>query len=387
MTGAGSAPGASGPDAAGLAAAGAAALGVPLAGPVPLAASARSAVLRCREPGGGTVVVKGYPRDDEGAASFAAEAAGLTLAAGSGLAPRLLAADPGSLTIVMSDLGTAPSMADLLLDSHVPDAARPAAAALTGWARALGQLAAHGAGQAAEHARLLARYGGVPGSGYVAQLGARIQDTAQRAARIGVTAVPGGLDDELGQLAEFAAATRYQVFSPGDVCPDNNLVTRDGVRFVDFEAAGFHPVFLDAAYLRMPFSSCWCVATLPQALAASAEAAYRAGVTRVYPDLAGDATWQHGVRLAMAAWTLSSLGSLLAGALAGDAPLTAGRPAPGWRQLLRHRWRTVAAELAVSGELPAVLALTRELLAATRHWQAPRLGSYPALPAGLPAGG
>jgi hypothetical protein len=372
--------------AASAVAAGAAALGVPLAGPVPLAASGRSAVLRCREPGGGTVVVKAYPRDDEGPGSFAAEAAGLVLAGGSGLAPRLLAADADSLTIVMSDLGTAPSLADLLLDGHAPDAARAAGAALTDWATALGRLAAHGAGRAGEHARLLARYGSAPEAGYVARLGERIQGTAQRAARLGVATVPGGLDAELRQLTEFAAAAGYQVFSPGDVCPDNNLVTTGGVRFLDFEAAGFHSVFLDAAYLRMPFSSCWCVAALPQALAARAEAAYRAGIIQVYPDLADDGRWQHGVRQAMAAWTLNSLSSLLAGALAGDAPLTGERPAPGWRQLLRHRWRTLAAELAVAGELPAVLALTRDLLAATRHWQAPELGAYPALPVSPAAG-
>jgi len=282
--------------------------------------------------------------------------------------------------IVMSDLGAAPTLADLLLASQSAEAARAASSALVDWAAALGQLAAHGAGRAAEHAGLLSRYGATPQAGYVARLGERIQATGERAARLGVTRLPDGLDAELSQLTKFAAAAGYQVFSPGDVCPDNNLITPGGVRFLDFEAAGFHPVYLDAAYLRMPFSSCWCVAALPQALVAEAEEAYRAPVAQVFPDLADDDRWQHGVRQAMAAWTLNSLGSLLAGALAGNAPLTGERPSPGWRQLLRYRWRTLAAELAVAGELPAVLALTRGLLTATEHWQAPGLGGYPALP-------
>lgn len=366
--------------AASAVAAGAAALGVPLADPVPLAHSARSVVVRCRLPDDSPVVVKAYPPGGEGPASFAAEAAGLDLAAGSGLAPRLLAADAAALTLVMSDLGTAPSLADLLLDGRGAAGALAAGAALASWAGALGQLAAHGAGRAGEHARLLARYGGAPPAGGAARLGDRIQHTAQRAARLGVTRLPDGLAAELRLLAEFAAAPGGQAFSPGDVCPDNNLVTPAGVRFVDFEAAGFHPAFLDAAYLRMPFASCWCVFTLPPELAGRAEAAYRAGITRACPELADDTRWQHGVRLAMAAWTLNSLKTLLAGALAGDAPLTGERPAPGWRQLLRHRWRTLAAELAAAGELPAVAALTRDLLAATEHWQAPELGPYPALP-------
>ena len=360
-------------------AAGAAALGVPLSDPVPLAHGARSAVLRCREPGGGSVVVKTFPRDDDGAASFAAEAAGLTLAAGSGLAPRLLAADRSLLTVALSDLGQAPSLADLLLDGQAPGAARAAGSALAGWAAALGRLAAHGrAGRPSMPGcwpATAARRGRATWPGSVE----RIQATAERAARLGVPRVPDGLAAELRQLTEFAGAPEHQVFSPGDVCPDNNLVTPGGVQFLDFETAGFHPVFLDAAYLRMPFSSCWCVFALPHALVTEAEEGYRAAVVAVYPDLADDTRWQGGVRQAMAAWTLNSLGSLLAGALAGDAPLTGERPSPGWRQLLRHRWRTLAAELAVTGELPAVLTLTRDLLTATRHWQAPGLGPYPAL--------
>jgi len=38
-----------------------------------------------------------------------------------------------------------------------------------------------------------------------------------------------------------------------------------------FESAEIHSVFLDAAYLRMPFTSCWCVFRLPAELAAAAE--------------------------------------------------------------------------------------------------------------------
>ena len=107
------------------------------------------------------------------------------------------------------------------------------------------------------------------------------------------------------------------MFSPGDICPDNNLLTAAGVRFLDFEASGFHSVFLDAAYLRMPFSTCWCVFALPSGLGAAAEARYREQVCGIWPRLAEDAVWLPGVRRAVAAWTMSSMWWLLRRAIDG----------------------------------------------------------------------
>jgi hypothetical protein len=84
------------------------------------------------------------------------------------------------------------------------------------------------------------------------------------------------------------------VFSPGDICPDNNLLTPDGLRMLDFEGASFHSVFDDAAYARMPFATCWFVYALPDGLAAEIEELYRAEVVRVFPDLADDRIWRPG---------------------------------------------------------------------------------------------
>lgn len=365
-------------------AAGSAALGRPLSDPVLLSGGEWSAVLRCRDAAGGTVVVKSYPPGEEGPASFAAEAAGLALTRESGLGPRLLAADEAALTVVMSDLGRAPSLADLLLDG--PAAA--AAAALLDWAGALGQLAGYAAGREDEHARLLTRYrAGQAGHSFGEGMPLTCSSVVGRAALLGV-GEPPGLAADLRSVADLVESSRYQVFSPGDECPDNNLITPDGVRFLDYETAGFHPVFLDVAYLRMPFSTCWCAFRLPAGLAAEAERSYRAEVCRVHPELADDDVWQRGAALAIAGWTMNSMGWLLGRALAGDAPLSDERPAPGARQLLRHRWRVLAGELAggglpggglPGGELPALAELMTHLLAATEHWQVPDLGPYPAL--------
>ena len=98
-----------------LLAAASAALGEVLSEPADLGGSERSAVLRCRRPDGATVVVKSYKRTAAGAESFTAEAAGLAFTSESGTGPRLLAASYQARLVVMSDLGSGPSLADVLL--------------------------------------------------------------------------------------------------------------------------------------------------------------------------------------------------------------------------------------------------------------------------------
>jgi len=372
-----------------LLAAASAALGATLTDPQDLGGSERSAVLRCRVVGGGTVVVKNYPGTAEGAKSFAAEAAGLALAAQYGAGPRLLAASAPVRLVVMSDLGQAPSLADVLL------AGSPAAAeaALLDWVRACGDLAAVTAGQQPELAALLAAHraalaasgtqpapnGPEPAAeGSAHWLERRIFQIPALLGELSLPA-PAGLAGDLAEVAGIVRPGQPEVFSPGDICPDNNLLTAGGVRFVDFESAEFHSVFLDAAYLRMPFSTCWCVFRLPERIARTAEAAYRDRVGRVFPDLASDDRWRPGVRRAMAAWTLHAMSYLLDRSMAADkSMIDDDRAAPTARQLLRYRWRWLVGELEPASELESLCALARGLLAATEHWQVPELPLYPA---------
>jgi len=269
----------------------AALLGEPLRDPIDLGGSERSAVLRCALPDSDTVVVKAYPQTEAGRSACAAEAAGLEFIAAmppGGYAPRLLGVDREAPLVVMSDLGSAPSLADLLLGSAQPAAAR----AWLEWSVACGRLAAASAGCQDRFARIF----DAPDSGWLRD---RVLNAADLVAPLGVD-VPAGL---AGDLASVVAGFEhgYQVFSPGDICPDNNLVTAAGIRFVDFESAGFQSVFLDAAYLRMPFSTCWCVLRMPPGLAAEGESAYRREVVKAFPDLASDAVGEAGVLRASAA--------------------------------------------------------------------------------------
>ena len=374
-----------------------AALGVAVADPVDLGGSERSAVLRCRPVSGGTVILKSYPLTADGAESFVAEAAGLAFTSAAGVGPQLLAADVAEQLIVMSDLGDAPSLADLLLG----ESAAMAASALLGWALACGQLAVRTADEQPELSRLRATFAGsraradadpaadrTTGSDAGAAgsdtgtagghwLARQIQSVPDLLGALSLTE-PAGLGAELDAVAAIVVPDSYQVFSPGDICPDNNLLTTAGIRFIDYESAEFHSAFLDAAYLRMPFSSCWCVFRLPAELHAATEAAYRAQVCRVFPELADDEIWQPGVRLATAAWTLHALTYLLEPSMIADRPMHDHRtPAPTARQLLRYRWQRLRDELGPAGELPAITALMSSLLDVTRSWHTPDLPPYP----------
>ncbi|ETK34035.1 hypothetical protein [Microbispora sp. ATCC PTA-5024] len=336
--------------------------------PVDLGGSRRSTVLRCRTGDGGSVIVKSYAAEREGLRSFTSEAAGLSL----GLAgPRLLGADPAARLVVMADLGTAPSLADVLLGDD------PAAGAdgLLAWARGLGRLAARSAGRRADLARLRARYDlGVPSWEDEPWIGQRMSGLLAwlEAARF---PVPYGLADELSAIRE-TVEREYPAFTPGDTCPDNNLLAPDGLRLLDFEAAGFQSVFLTAAYCRMPFSTCWCVFRLPAGLAAEVERAFRAEVVPAFPELADDAVWQAGTARAVAVWTVDVTAALLARVLDEDGPMhPTRRPVPTIRQVLRHRWETASG----LEEYPALVKTMRLLLdvfAAT--WAAPPLPVYPA---------
>jgi hypothetical protein len=362
-------------DVAEVVAAASASLGRPLTDPVELPGGGDwSVVLRCRDTADGSVIVKSYPQTAEGTSSFAAEAAGLQVASGSGLTPDLLAADQHLQTVVMSDLGTGSSLADALLG----DSAAAARAALLAWATACARLSVAASPRRAEfEAAWTGHLAGRPDERHSAGLGARVLAAPEQAAKLGVT-VSAALHAELALVAAAVADDRHAVFSPGDVCPDNNLVTSHGIRFIDFEEAGFQPAFLHAAYIRMPFSTCWCVFRLPADLSAAAESAYRSQLLRAWPDLADDSVWAAGMRLAIAAWTLSSTSWLLRRSLAADVPMNSDAESPTTRQLMRYRWQQLAAELETSGDLPAVAALMQSLLAATARWEAPDLPLYPA---------
>ena len=164
------------------------------------------------------------------------------------------------------------------------------------------------------------------------------------------------------------------------MCPDNNLLTPEGLQVLDFESASFHSLFQDAAYARMPFPTCWCVSRLPAGLAVEVEQRYRKLVVGTFPDLTDDEVWEAGVRSAVALWTVTMTPHYLWTVQEkGDAPMHSARSdLPTTRQVARHRWSSLVELLEPVGELPVLVKHMRALLEATVSWNVEPLPYYPA---------
>jgi hypothetical protein len=340
-----------------------AALNTNLTNPTDLGGSARTTVLRCHKEDNTTVIVKAHHND---APNFDAEARGLAFTTHG---PQLLAVDHEAALIVMTDLGNGPSLADALLGTDNDRAT----AALLAWATTYGRIAAETYGREPE---LQAPNEEDEENDFPATL-----------VELGVT-LPNGLEEDLATIQDPPGP---RVFSPGDICPDNNVLTPHGLRVLDFEGASYHSVFADAAYTTMPFATCWCVFRLPDGLATRVEATYRTEIATVC-EIADD-TWTRGTATATASWVIGMTMLLGKRAMTADAPMHRTRtPVPSRRQLLRHRWQTMADSLESINELPALQETAHRLLDVTEPWQTEPLPLYPAFrdpdrpPQSAPAG-
>jgi hypothetical protein len=204
--------------------------------------SSRAAVVRVRLQGAGTVIIKqplsneAYDREIEAMRTLPAAVRPALVATGNGL-------------LAIEDLGSGPSLADLLLGSD----AEAAEAALVGWAASLGR---------ALKATLRRGPEEKP-----ERLDAGVHEMRLLGNELGV-AVPPALEEDAQRIASILATPGpWLAFCPGDTCPDNNRVRADGsVRLFDFEAAGWRNAAIEAAYCRVPFCTCWCVARLPEGM-------------------------------------------------------------------------------------------------------------------------
>lgn len=330
---------------------------VRLSDPEDLGGSARSVVLRVRVAENPfslprTVVLKrniGNVNDGD-ADPFAHEAASCRLLTAvqpaDPVGPELIAHDPGERLLVMEDLGRAATLAEKLLGSDPKAAER----GLLAWARSLGRLHAVTAGREADFGALMRR------------LGARTwHDPVAPDARRALAELPDLLAGELGVTTPDATAERaratarllggpgFRAFSPSDLCPDNNLVTNRGVRFLDFEWGCIRDVTLDVAYIRVPFPSCWCVFALPSGMADAMLAEWRAQVADVWPALADDEVLLPRLREAHLLWTWLSTWWLMPRGGAPDRPIAFDESvSPRRGRALVDRWEGLGAACAAT---------------------------------------
>jgi hypothetical protein len=325
----------------------ASALGVPALTVVgTLGGSRRSEVWRVAAPDlpGGTAIVKHHLQPDS--RTWVRESAGLAAADGT-RTPRLLAVTQDPTVVVMSDLGDGASVADLLLGTD-PQAA---AAGVRAWAGAVAEV------QESTVDRLddfVAALGDLPPHGTIAEVDGLAGALEGLAATHGLP----WSDRVTGALAEHAAPLEdpdEQRFSPGDTCPDNNVQTATGLHLIDLEFAEVRHRAWEAAYLRVPWPTCWCAWAIPDEVARAASAPFGAS-----PD---------DVDRATLVWCLLSSSWFLAGALDPTSVNSDTERRPG-------RWTLVLSRLALASRLPGPAALT-SYAGALRDELAARWGEHP----------
>lgn len=351
-----------------------------LSDPVDLGGSHRSVVARVRVAGPegapSSLVVKARPAGAE-RDGYAAEAAALGVVAG---APRLLAADDDAMLLVLEDLGSPPTLADALLGDDPALAQRR----MLEWAQALAEVAVRGRGREQEYAESWARRAGAEAArrdqvwlpeaftafGDLLDAAGLLPDDRHRA-----------LKRERDDVLALLVPGPDRALGVSDACPDNVLFLPSGPRFLDFEAAAYRSVFLDAVYTRVPFATCWCVFDAPSSIVEGMESAYRSTLALAFPEATADEAWEAGMLRADAAFAVSMTAWLLESAIESGRPVgPAGRESVSRRALLADRWRRFAADPRASGRYPELAATFADLVATyASDWDdAGPLPSYPA---------
>lgn len=325
---------------------------ITLAEPEVLGGSGSASVIRVRVASSPftlprSLVVKRYPQELSGTVDdgFAREAVSYqlftALAEDDRMCPQLFAHGGTQRVLVLEDLGNAATLADKVLGGDQ----RAAEHALVSWSRSLGRLHATTAGREADFDALMRRQ----------ESPCETQElvTAVEQADAGVPelleAVTGR---ELGDVADVVAArigwllagSRHRAFSPSDICPDNNLITGKGVRFLDFEGGCVREALLDVGHLLVPFPLCWCAFALPETVSTAMLAAWRAEVVGVWPELAEDEVLESHLLDARLFWAWLSTWRLLPRAGEDDGPIDPGSRSPRRGVTLAAQWRAVVAE-------------------------------------------
>lgn len=325
---------------------------VGLAEPEDLGGSGSASVVRVRVASSPftlprTLVLKHYPPQRPGDTDdgFAREAVSYqlftALAEDDRMCPELFAHGGGERVLVLEDLGKAPTLADKLLGSDP----RAAEHALLSWSRSLGRLHATTAGREADFDALMRRQEtACDERPLVADVERAQHELPGLLAAVLGRDIPGAAEIVAERTRWLLEGSRHRAFSPSDVCPDNNLITGKGVRFLDFEGGGMRDALLDAGHLVVPFPLCRSAFALPRATTDAMLGAWRSEVTGMWPELAQDDVLESHLLDARLFWAWISTWRLLPGPGEPDGPVDPTTRSPRRGALLSSQWHAVAAE-------------------------------------------
>ncbi|HZC25449.1 MAG TPA: hypothetical protein VE287_00375, partial [Actinopolymorphaceae bacterium] len=170
--------------------------------------------------------------------------------------PAFHAGDADLGLLLMEDLGSGPSLADVLLDRS-PDRAR---VALDGYVDALADIHLATLAHVDTFERRRRAFGGEP-----AAVPALLDGDGQPLLLQGLGALADDADIDAASDAirwvdgVVRSPGRWRAFNVNDCCPDNNRVYADGrVRLFDLEFCTVQHALLGLAYVRTTMPTCWC---------------------------------------------------------------------------------------------------------------------------------
>ena len=217
---------------------------------------------------------------------------------GSSFAPRYIAGSDAAGFLITEDLGSHPSLLDLLFGED-PEAARQGS--LT-FARGLGRL----------HAQTAQRLESLPPAlpvvhVPVAEHWQHVQDAVAQQQ----LPAPHGVENDIEALARLLAEPgSCLALSSGDASVVNCKISSDGARFFDFEEACFRHALMDATVLRYPYPTGGPPWRLPQEVTLQIEATYRTELAQVCSVAQDTNRYERGMAAACAAWTILRLARL-----------------------------------------------------------------------------
>lgn len=289
-----------------------------------------------------------------------------SLTADSRPGPELIAHDLDARLLVLSDLGDAPAMGELLARKGEQEMTN----SLMALTQALGQMHSNTFGREEDFAALLQRTPGVGGT-----------DPMLCQVERAIAELPALLEGALGVmvLPEIAMTVAdagrvfgnggFRAFSTADLCPDNILVNEDGVQFLDYEWGGFRDATLDISYALASFPACRCALELGQQQVEAMVESWRAEVVGVFPQLRDDSLLYSRLLEELLVWLWLSTWLFLdensGGGSAGDTASSHALSVNG-RESLRRRWR-VLANFAESLDAERLEEHALEVLAALRE--------------------
>ena len=257
-----------------------------------------------------------------------------SLTAASRPGPQLIAHDLDSRLLVLSDLGDAPAMGELLARKDE----KYVTYSLMSLSQALGQMHSNTYGREDDFRALLQRTPGEGGADpmldqierAIGELPALLHD------RLGLTVAP-----EIVMTVESAVRVfglgGFRAFSTADLCPDNILVTEAGVQFLDYEWGGFRDATLDISYALASFPGCLCALDLSQPQVEAMIESWRAEVVGVFPQLRDDSLLYSRLMEELLVWVWLSTWLFLGTQERGTHALSVNG-----HEALRRRWRMLA---------------------------------------------